>query len=120
MGPLLREGRNNDFAATQKYRSQELRLTGVVVATGEKKIEHGAGRTDGTWAEAPSAEADTPHPFVQLRDAERPSPDTVTCYLDSAGTKLAYGTPVRVRGFFLEFVAVAGHVDAVLNRCSVE
>ncbi len=122
VGPMLFEGRNNNLAATQKYRSQELRLTGVVVSSGEKKIEHGDARTDGRWLESPSTEADTPYPFVQIRDPERPSPDVVTCYFTQgdAAARLARGATARVHGFFVEFAASAGHVEAVLNRCSLE
>ena len=120
-GYVLREGRNNDLAATQKYASKDLKLTGVVVATGEKKIEHVAGRTDGRWVESPSAEADAPHAFVQLRDPERPSSDVVTCYFDGGARASALvGDTVRVHGFFVEYVATAGRVEAVLNRCSLE
>ncbi len=120
---MLLEARNNSLAATQKYRAQELRLTGAVVSTGEKKIEHGSERTDGRWVESPATEADVSYPFVQIRDPEHPSPDVVTCYFaqgDVAATKLAPGATARVRGFFLEFAATGGHVDAVLNRCSLE
>lgn len=121
VGPLLHEGRNNDLAATQKYRAQELRLTGVVVSSGEKKIDHGAARTDGRWVEAPSPEADVAYPFVQLRDAEHPSSDMVTCYFTQGSPpQVATGATARVHGFFLEFAASGGHVEAVLNRCSLE
>jgi hypothetical protein len=123
VGPLLHEARNNDLAATQKYQgASELRLTGVVVSTGEKKIDHGAGRTDARWTESAGADADVAYPFVQIRDPERPSPDFVTCYFTehAPATKLAPGATARVHGFFLEFAASGGHVDAVLNRCSVE
>ncbi len=120
-GPMLFEGRSNDLAATQKYRGQELRLTGTVVSTGEKKLEHGAARSDGRWMEAPATEADVKRPFVQLRDPDRPSPDLVTCVLaQGSAPKLAYGTFARVHGFFLEYVSASGHIEAVLDRCSLE
>src|SRR5258708_6065870 len=122
-GPMLREARNNDLAASAKYRSMELRLTGIVVSTGEKKIEHGADRTQGRWVEAPSEEADAAHLFVQIRDAEHPSPYVVTCYFtqrDPAVTQLARGATVRIHGFMVEFAASAGHIDAVLKHCSLE
>ena len=121
VGPMLFEGRSNDLAATQKYRAQELRLTGAVVSTGAKKLEHGAARSDGRWMESPATEADVPRPFVQLRDPERPSPDVVTCLLaQGAAPKLAYGTVARVHGFFLEYVSANSHIEAVLDRCSLE
>ena len=120
---MLLEGRNNDLAATQKYRSQQLRLTGIVVSTGEKKIEHGSGRTDGRWVESTPTEADVAYPFVQIRDPEHPSPDVVTCYFpqsDVAAKQLAAGATVRVHGFFLQYAATSGHIEAVLNQCSLE
>src|SRR5512144_3163577 len=86
VGSMLHEGRNNDLAATQKYQAQLLALTGVVVATGKKKIEHGSARTDGRWVEAPASDADVERPFVQIGDANHPSPDYVTCYLDRTAT----------------------------------
>lgn len=123
VGPMLLEGRNNDLAATAKYRSQKLRLTGVVVSTGEKKMEHGSGRTDGRWVETPATEADVAHPYVQIRDPEHPSLDVLTCYFtqpDAVATKLAPGATARVRGFFVEYAATGGHMEAVLDRCSLE
>ena len=123
VGPMLLEGRNNNLAATQKYRAQELRLTGVVVSTGEKKIEHGSDRTDGRWVESPATEADVAYPFVQIRDPEHPSPDFVTCYFtqpDAVATRPAPGATARIHGFFLEYAAIGGHMEAVLNRCSLE
>src|SRR5512143_2114007 len=121
--PMLLEAHNNDLAATAKYRAQELRLTGVVVSTGEKKIEHGSGRTDGRWVESTATEADVAYPFVQIRDPEHPSPDVVTCYFpqhDTAPAQLARGATVRVRGSFLEYAASGTHMEAVLNHCSLE
>jgi hypothetical protein len=51
-----------------------------------------------------------------------PAPDYATCYLDRTATlpPLARGATVNVRGFFVEYAAAAGHVEAVLDRCSVE
>ncbi len=122
VGPMLLEARSNDLAATQKYQSQELKLTGVVVSTGKKKIEHGSGRTDGRWVESPSESADAPYPFVQIRDPEHPSSDYVTCYLAASEPvpQLSANAPARVHGFFLEFAISGGHVEAVLNRCTLQ
>ena len=120
VGLVLREGRNNDFAATQKYRGQTLRLTGIIVGSGKKKMEHGEGRADGRWAEAPSTEADTTHAFVELRDPERPAPDVVTCFFDGDIVLPDRGATLRVRGTFVEYVGKAGHVDAVVTRCTLE
>ncbi len=120
-GGMLFEGRSNDLAATQKYRGQELRLSGTVVSAGAKKLEHGAARTDARWTEAPATDADLPRAFVQIRDPDRPSPDVVTCLLaQGSAPKLAYGTVARVHGYFLEYVSASGHIEAVLDRCSLE
>jgi hypothetical protein len=121
-GAMLLGARNNALAATQTYQSKELKLAGVVVSTGKKAIEHDTGRSpDGRWVEAPSASADLDYPFVVIRDAEHPSVDYVTCYLgrDDGVPQVAPGTTVHVDGFVLEFVMSGGHVDAVMNRCSV-
>ncbi len=123
VGPMLLEGRDNDLAATSKYRSKELRLTGVVVSTGQKKIEHGSGRTEDRWVESPAMEADVPYPFVQLRDAEHPSQDVLVCYFTDGelqATKLTPGATARVRGFFLQYSVTGGHMEAVLNHCSLD
>ena len=122
-GLMLREGRNNDLAATQKYQAKELRLSGVVVSTGKKKIERGAARTDGRWQEAPATEADVPYPFVQIRDAEHPTEDVVTCYFaqrDSAPPELAPGATAHVHGFFVQYAQTGTRVEAVLERCDLE
>ncbi len=119
---MLLEARNNTLAATQTYQSKELKLSGIVVSTGKKAIEHDTGRsTDGRWVEAPSATADLDYPFVEIRDVEHPSLDYVTCYLgrDDAVPQVARGTTVHMDGFVLEFVVSGGHVNAVMNRCSV-
>ncbi len=122
VGPMLLEARNNDLAATQKYQSKDLKLTGVVVATGKKRIEHGSARTDGRWVESPAAEAEVPYQFVQIRDPEHPSSDYVTCYFTQGDVamQLSAGATARVHGSFLEYAISGGHVEAVLNRCSLE
>jgi hypothetical protein len=120
---MLREARDNTLAATQKYQSRQLKLTGVVIATGKKKIEHDLSRpNDGRWVEAPGTGANTEYPFVEIRDAEHPSQDYVTCYLERADAlaQLAPGTHANVNGFLLEYAMAGGHVQAVMNRCSVE
>ena len=121
VGPMLLEARGNSLAATQRYQSKELKLTGAVVSTGKKKSEQDlVARTDARWAEARGADADAEYPFVQLRDAEHPSSDYVTCYLDrsDATPQLDKGSSVHVDGFFVQYVTAGGHVEAVLNRCS--
>lgn len=123
VGPMLLEARNNNLAAAQEYQGKDARLTGIVVRTGKKKIEHGAQRTDARWQESPSAEADVEYPFVEIRDAEHPSPDVVTCYLsrpDAAAPSVAAGATVRVHGFLLEFAASGGRIDGELTRCTLE
>jgi hypothetical protein len=120
VGLVLREGRNNDFAATQKYRGQTLQLAGIVAGFGKKKIEHGEGRTEGRWADVPAEGFDAARAFVQIRDAEKPSPDVVTCFFDGDIQAPERGATVRVRGTFVEYVGAAGHVDAVFTRCSLE
>jgi hypothetical protein len=123
IGPMLLEARDNDLAATTKYRSKELRLSGIVVATGEKKMEHGGRRTDGEWTESLAQEADTKYAFVQIRDPEHPSPDVVTCYFtqrDAAAAQLARGATVHLHGLFVEYAIAGGKVEATLRHCSLE
>jgi hypothetical protein len=121
---MLLEGRNNTLAATQRYQSKELKLSGLVITSGKKRMEHDLGRntTEGRWVEATASSSDLEYPFVEIRDAEHPSQDYVTCYLEQSDAvpQLAASTAVRVDGFLVEYVVAAGHVQAILNRCSVQ
>jgi len=120
VGPMLTEARNNDLAAAAKYRSKELKLAGIVTGTGEKKMEHGSAHTGGEWRETIATEADHPYPYVQIRDAEHPSPDVVTCYFTQGDVATpAKGDTVHIRGVFVEYAVSGGKVDAVLERCAV-
>lgn len=122
-GGMLQSARNNSLAATQQYQSQQLKLTGTVISSGKKKVEHDVvARTDGRWIEARGADADAEHPFVEIRDPEHPSTDFVTCYLEpnDVTPQVEKGGTAHVDGFFVEFVMSGGHVEAVLNRCSVQ
>jgi hypothetical protein len=117
---MLLEARDNQLAATTRHRSQTLALTGIVVATGKKKIDQGVGRTGSEWSESQPASADTEYAFVQIRDADRPSPDVVTCYFTAGGSATTdRGATIRVHGDFIEYAVSGGRVDAVLTRCSV-
>jgi hypothetical protein len=118
---MLLEARDNALAATSRHRSETLKLEGVVVATGEKKMEHGESRGGPEWRETQATSADVAYPFVQIRDTEHPSPDVVTCYFTGGGAVTpAKGASVHVRGIFVEYAISGGKVDAVLMRCSVE
>lgn len=118
---MLLEARDNQLAATTRHRNERLAIAGVVVATGVKKIEHGAGRSGSEWSESQPASLDAEYAFVQIRDAEHPSPDVVTCYFTGGGaTTPARGASIHVRGLFVEYAVSAGKVDAVLSQCSVE
>ena len=121
VGPMLLEARDNQLAATTRHRSETLKLAGIVVATGTKKIDHGAGRSGSEWSESQPSSADHEYAFVQIRDPEHPSPDVVTCYFTGGGASAPErGTPIHVRGVFVEYAISAGHVDAVVTRCSIE
>lgn len=120
-GPMLLEARDNHLAATTRHRSETLKLSGIVVASGKKKIEHGAGRTGSEWSESTPASMDAEYEFIQIRDPEHPSPDVVTCYFTGGGAQAPEkNTPVHLRGVFVEYAMSGGRVDAVLQRCSVE
>jgi len=121
VGPMLLEARDNHLAATTRHRSERLALAGIVVGTGKKKIEHGAGRTGSEWSESTPASMDAEYEFVQIRDPDHPSPDVVTCYFTGGGAQAPEkGATIHVHGVFVEYAMSGGHVDAVLQRCSVE
>jgi hypothetical protein len=118
---MLLEARDNQLAATTRHRSESMKLAGIVVATGKKKIEHGAGRSGSEWVESQPASLDAEYDFVQIRDAEHPSPDVVTCYFTGGALALPErGASIHVSGVFVEYAVSGGRVDAVLTRCSVD
>jgi hypothetical protein len=118
-GVPLDEGRLNNLAATSKYQSKQLRVSGAVYSTGMRKIDPAMRPHDERWP-GESSGSDGPFPFIAVRDSEHPTHDLVVClFTADEPPKLASGVPVHLVGYFQEYMVIEGHVELILNRCSV-
>ena len=130
---LVAQGRDNELAAIGKYQGEWLRVRGVVAEKGILKLEQqlgshtlrpGTGLTELATGTTVVGRRRVPHPFLVLKDPQRPGSDVLLCYFPSqdAGAvgRLSVGSTVTVSGLFQEYGTVRGKLEIVLNRCTLD
>jgi hypothetical protein len=122
LAPLVDEGRQNEVAATAKYREEEIRVRGVVGQTGLDNFSHIVVGNDGFSLAARSVQ--TTYPYVLLHSETSNVPSSVKCYfseseMDTVG-KLAKGSRQIITGRFQQYMRNGESVTLVLRDCSLD
>lgn len=126
LSPLIAQGRANELSATAEHRGQRLRVWGVVVSTGLKKVDALVGRkTEPLNPYSTSVEVEQvrrTYPYLYLRDASAKADEgTLLCFFSNALMsevgKLQPNTSIVVIGDFQEYAE--GGRTLVLNTCEL-
>ena len=123
VGDLLSEARANEVAAFGKNRTQRLRVTGVVAATGLDQYLSAVARTNGLGYIEATQQAVT-YPYLLLSGQSGSPYDMVRCYFASASAeevgRVTRGTRLVVRGTFDQYFHQPPVLTLVLNSCDIE
>jgi hypothetical protein len=126
LAPLLAEGRANELKATAQHRTERMRVWGIVVSTGLRKVDRLIGKKADPWnpysTTVEVAQVQRTYPYLYLRAPETKEDDgKLLCFfsLDSMSdlADLKPNAAVVVIGDFQEY-SDRGRT-LVLNRCEL-